>query len=307
MSNIHPFPVWQRGAGQVGFDRPELMRILDLYGRMVAAGLWRDYAIDMGRDAARDRAELVLHQFGQPVQAKVAAPSAAAVVASVPKPAPLILTEPLAPPAPKIVQPRRPPPRPASATQTPQSVVPARPVVPQKGTALREICEPALARIARHGREADATMRAAGAAGLARLAEDTAALVQWISDHLDGAPSGAPGLVELREAAFDAADLVQLMQLEGGPATLGESLSLLIQLKHEIETALARSEVAIPAACTSVTSRLTLPREPAPWTSSGAAGPGIKSYRSPGWPGRTAGQSGCTTGFATSTGGLISD
>jgi hypothetical protein len=54
----------------------------------------------------------------------------------------------------------------------------------------------------------------------------------------------------LREAAFDAADLVQLMQLEGGPATLGESLSLLIQLKHEIETALARSEVAIPAAFT---------------------------------------------------------
>ena len=52
MSNIHPFPVWQRGVGQVGFDRPELMRILDLYGRMVAAGLWRDYAIDLGRDAA---------------------------------------------------------------------------------------------------------------------------------------------------------------------------------------------------------------------------------------------------------------
>jgi hypothetical protein len=52
MSNVHPFPVWQRGTGQVGFDRPELMRILDLYGRMVASGLWRDYAIDMGRDAA---------------------------------------------------------------------------------------------------------------------------------------------------------------------------------------------------------------------------------------------------------------
>jgi hypothetical protein len=52
MSNIHPFPVWQRGAGQVGFDRSELKRILDLYGRMVAGGLWRDYAIDLGRDAA---------------------------------------------------------------------------------------------------------------------------------------------------------------------------------------------------------------------------------------------------------------
>ena len=37
---------------QVGFDRLELQRILDLYGRMVAAGLWRDYAMDFGRDAA---------------------------------------------------------------------------------------------------------------------------------------------------------------------------------------------------------------------------------------------------------------
>ena len=37
---------------QVGFERAELMRILDLYGRMVAAGHWRDYAIHCGRDAA---------------------------------------------------------------------------------------------------------------------------------------------------------------------------------------------------------------------------------------------------------------
>lgn len=39
-------------ALQVGFDRPELQRILDLYGRMVAAGEWRDYAMDFTRDAA---------------------------------------------------------------------------------------------------------------------------------------------------------------------------------------------------------------------------------------------------------------
>jgi hypothetical protein len=36
----------------VGFERAELTRILDLYGRMVAAGNWRDYAIDLGRDIA---------------------------------------------------------------------------------------------------------------------------------------------------------------------------------------------------------------------------------------------------------------
>jgi len=37
---------------QVGFERAELARILDLYGRMVAAGEWRDYAMDFTRDAA---------------------------------------------------------------------------------------------------------------------------------------------------------------------------------------------------------------------------------------------------------------
>ncbi len=30
----------------VSFDRPELRAILDLYGRKVAAGEWRDYALD---------------------------------------------------------------------------------------------------------------------------------------------------------------------------------------------------------------------------------------------------------------------
>lgn len=37
---------------QVGFERAELMRILDLYGRMVAAGEWRDYAMHFARDHA---------------------------------------------------------------------------------------------------------------------------------------------------------------------------------------------------------------------------------------------------------------
>jgi hypothetical protein len=34
------------------FERRELNRILSLYGRMVAAGEWRDYAIDGLRDCA---------------------------------------------------------------------------------------------------------------------------------------------------------------------------------------------------------------------------------------------------------------
>lgn len=48
---VTPFPA-PAPAHQIGFDRVELTRILDLYGRMVAAGHWRDYAIQLGRDAA---------------------------------------------------------------------------------------------------------------------------------------------------------------------------------------------------------------------------------------------------------------
>ncbi len=49
--NIVAFP-GQRLPEQVGFERQELARILDLYGRMVAAGEWRDYAMDFTKECA---------------------------------------------------------------------------------------------------------------------------------------------------------------------------------------------------------------------------------------------------------------
>jgi hypothetical protein len=47
---VVPFP--RLAPLQIGFDRAELTRILDLYGRMVAAGHWRDYAVQFDRDVA---------------------------------------------------------------------------------------------------------------------------------------------------------------------------------------------------------------------------------------------------------------
>jgi len=41
-----------RVPDQIGFAREELQKILDLYGRMVAAGEWRDYAMDFTKDCA---------------------------------------------------------------------------------------------------------------------------------------------------------------------------------------------------------------------------------------------------------------
>jgi hypothetical protein len=52
MGEVTPFPVAPRYPAPVAFDRIELNRILDLYGRMVAAGKWRDYALDFGREVA---------------------------------------------------------------------------------------------------------------------------------------------------------------------------------------------------------------------------------------------------------------
>jgi hypothetical protein len=50
MGSVHPFP--GASAPQIGFTRVELSRIIDLYGRMVAAGMWKDYALEFGRDHA---------------------------------------------------------------------------------------------------------------------------------------------------------------------------------------------------------------------------------------------------------------
>ncbi|MFG1383432.1 DUF2794 domain-containing protein [Xanthobacter versatilis] len=64
MGDVEPIILSRRGAASVQptasspaplkitFDRRELDRILDLYGRMVAQGEWRDYAIDFTRDKA---------------------------------------------------------------------------------------------------------------------------------------------------------------------------------------------------------------------------------------------------------------
>jgi Protein of unknown function (DUF2794) len=52
-ADIAAFPSPSRAEPPtVSFDRHELRQIMDLYGRMVASGEWRDYAIDFLRDRA---------------------------------------------------------------------------------------------------------------------------------------------------------------------------------------------------------------------------------------------------------------
>ena len=52
MSVIAPFPNHMDRRPIASFDRREWTRIIDLYGRMVSAGHWRDYAIRIDPDVA---------------------------------------------------------------------------------------------------------------------------------------------------------------------------------------------------------------------------------------------------------------
>ena len=52
MSVIAPFPDPRDRRPIATFERRELTRILDLYGRMVAAGHWKDYALRIDPDVA---------------------------------------------------------------------------------------------------------------------------------------------------------------------------------------------------------------------------------------------------------------
>jgi hypothetical protein len=52
LSVVTPFPHPRDRRPVAVFDRKELQRILDLYGRMVAAGHWRDYGMWFDADVA---------------------------------------------------------------------------------------------------------------------------------------------------------------------------------------------------------------------------------------------------------------
>ena len=70
MSVVAPFPGPRDRRALTAFDRVELRRIFDLYGRMVTAGHWRDYAMHFDIDVASfaafrrsaDRPEIWIHK-----------------------------------------------------------------------------------------------------------------------------------------------------------------------------------------------------------------------------------------------------
>jgi len=52
LQSVIPFPRHRSIPEQVSFNRRELNQIMSLYGRMVAAGEWRDYRISCRQDSS---------------------------------------------------------------------------------------------------------------------------------------------------------------------------------------------------------------------------------------------------------------
>ncbi|KJZ19159.1 hypothetical protein [Loktanella sp. S4079] len=104
----------------------------------------------------------------------------------------------------------------------------------------RNTYETALGYIAERSQELLEMSEVAGEDAPAQLIAATAEHVQWICDYLnENGDDSDQALVRARETAFDAADLAQLMQMEKNDNAVIEALSLLLQIKHELQADLA--------------------------------------------------------------------
>ncbi len=106
--------------------------------------------------------------------------------------------------------------------------------------ATREAYQQALEYIAENGRALIDMARDLGDAAPSQIMAETVEHVQWLSDHLNThGDDSDEALQRARDTAFDAADLVQLMQMEKRDSAAIEAVSVMLQLKHELQADLA--------------------------------------------------------------------
>lgn len=184
-------------------------------GRALIQAILRE--VDLGLQAATDQAEYLLQRY-KPAQATQKAPVAA-------ENAPEMVETPPQVPAEAVSD--------APATSTPVAVVTLHP-------ATRAAYEAAIDRLSRTGQQFAEELDRNGTLDAKRLMEETVNSVQWLCDYLsDNCPADDPSLARMRDTAFDAADLMQLMQMENAASATSDSLSVVIQLRREMEAGLA--------------------------------------------------------------------
>ncbi len=100
-----------------------------------------------------------------------------------------------------------------------------------------EAYEAAITYLTEQGRALTARMEDLSSDDLVEASSDN---IMWLSDHLEAVPvSDDPILEKGRTRALDASELVQLMQFENNEDAGLEALTLMVQLKRDMEAAVA--------------------------------------------------------------------
>jgi len=107
------------------------------------------------------------------------------------------------------------------------------------GPASRDACMQAVAQL---GAEGTMMAEALDSAGLedAEIVDICVDSIVWLADFLaESGDAGDQAMSQLRETAMDAADLVQLIQLETSETLANDSVSVMVQVKQELQQMLA--------------------------------------------------------------------
>lgn len=206
--------------------------------------------VEQGRQSVVDTADMLLHQHVAAISGSTPAPAPdedapdedknilqAVIGATGPKP--VAAQEPVIPPvaasAPVV------PPEPERATPQPDAdeIVVAINLVSLKPET-RDAYQHALQYITEHGRALVDLAAELGDAAATQVMAETVEHVQWLSEYLNAHGNDADdALLRARDTAMDAADIVQLMQMEKRDSAAIEAVSVLLQIKHELQADLA--------------------------------------------------------------------
>ncbi|PJI86236.1 hypothetical protein BC777_2604 [Yoonia maricola] len=224
--------------------------------------------VERGRQSAVDMADVLLHQHADilaqaPKQTAPKAPEPQEAIP--PKPAPEVAVkqeEPAAKetPAPAPAEPETPAEaKPAAqdaisrlrelaarknisrdAAAKPDTAAAQKKVVPALKPATRDAYTHVITYIEDRGAELSAVLEEQGDDGPAEVISMTSDHIQWLCDYLnENGDDADQSLQRMRDTAFDAADMVQLMQMEKSDDVALEAVSLMLQIKRELQVDLA--------------------------------------------------------------------
>ncbi len=228
--------------------------------------------VDQGRQSAVDMADVLLHQYADVLEAAAPTPPApqATPTPAVEKPAAAPSQTADAPAdAPKtidaisrlrqmaaekakahpVVEEAAPPPKPDPKSKAiprpgPQALAPPDAAPDDEAAELtaatREAYQHVIDYIEDQGHGLSAALEDMGDAAPAEVIAMTVEHIQWLCEYLNehGDETDA-SLLRARDTAFDAADLVQLMQMEKRDSAALEAVSLMLQIKRELQADLA--------------------------------------------------------------------